>query len=138
MLKKTLILMMVILIITTIHANAMMSGHGSGRGGSGHYGYYNSNPNYMDNMTGNGGYGGMHNGNWRSMPWNRYMGMDQRTAGTMMRNYMQNHYNGDWRFGRQRDYSTYYLTDIIGSNGIVIYRLFINKRSGTIHSLGLW
>jgi hypothetical protein len=138
MLKNVFILMMGILIITTIQANAMMGGHGSGRGGSGHYRYYGSTQGNMDYMMGTGAYGSRSSGNWRSTPWNRYMGMDQRTAGAMMGQYMQNHYTSDWRFGRQRDYSTYYLNDIIGSNGVVIYRLFIDKRSGTIHSFGLW
>lgn len=132
MLKRVFILMTGILFITAIQAGAMMGGHGSGDCTSGQ----NTMQGQGDHMMGNGTYEDMHNGNWQSMSRNGSMGMDQQTADAMVERHMENQNIDSWSFGSQSDHGSYYMTDILGSNGEVIDRLTIDKRSGNLRSLG--
>jgi len=136
-----------VMMLPPFYGWAMMGGGGGGRSMEGGYGSQGT-MGYDGHMTGgdHGAYGGSMNntmgwgnsGAGGSMTTNgHYMGrgMDPAAAERMMRNYMSGRHNGTFTMGPMTDGGSYYQSDAVRPNGIVMERIIIDKNSGRVHSL---
>jgi hypothetical protein len=127
--------MLAVLTIPLSGVMAMMGGGSHGGVSGGFVGGSGGDAIYDEHMG--SGYDGHLGGVYGSMGYSGGSGamMSPAAAENRIRDYMNGRISQPYNLGRMDDSGSYYLTDILNQDGIVVDRVMIDKYSGNVRSI---
>ena len=114
-----------LLIFTALATDAMMCGSGSRGSGS-------DSGGHMEEMMEKGDHRGMNSGSGKQ---SMNQDMTQGAAESVVHQYLKSRLSEAYKRGELKDGGSYFMMEVIRSDGSVFDRLLIDKKTGNIHSL---